>query len=237
MAEITQDIERSRQWVKSFVGFDTPRLHLRPLRATDDTILFDAMENPRVNEWIAGFEKPFTLTAARRWLAPRLERMERGDGIYAGVFYRGTDVLLGFAYAVVDSERGGIEIAGALNELYWGKGFVEEVSFALISDVFAAGVGSVFATRALENWSSMRVLRTLSFSEISTKSILTPNGPRESRIFQLTPDAWRRAIVLPLGDSASAADVRARRMELMTLLRELKSRRRSDANGSASPSR
>lgn len=226
MTRALSDIESSREWVRSFTGFDTPRLHVRPLAATDDIHLFEAMQDPRVNQWIGGFEQPFSLVSARRWLAPRLERMERGDGVYVGVFYKNTDVLMGFAYAVLDGDSSGVEIAGALNELYWGKGFVEEFSFALISDLFAAGVSAVLATSAMENWSSVRVLRALNFTEVATKPIITPNGPRESRVFRLTAEAWRRAVIVPLADDADPREIKRRRVALVTLLRELKEARR-----------
>lgn len=221
--------DAARAWVKNFTRLETPRLYVRPLAATDDQLLYEAMQNPRVNQWVGGFDQPFDLSAARRWLAKRLDKMEQGLGVYGGVFYQGSDVFMGFMYAVVNNDEPGIEIAGALNELYWGKGFVEEFTFALISDLFSADVPSVFATSALDNLSSVRALQAFNFEQVGEKEIPRPDGTlRPSRYFKLTPERWKKAIVLPLKDGASHEEVRARRRALIDLCQQLKSERASE---------
>lgn len=221
----TDQIARLAAWVKTFEPMETPRMVARPFRADDAELLYEALKNERVNRWIGGFEQPFDVSAARRWLAPRLERMERGEGVYGGVFYREPRMLMGFFYAVVNIEGGGVEIAGALNELYWGKGFVEEFSFALVNEVLRAGAPSVLATCARDNFSSMRVLQTLNFEQEAFKTIPTPQGPRESWVYRLTPERWSSAMVMPLNDGVPQEEVTKRRRELLAMCRELKTAR------------
>lgn len=221
-----RDNAAARDWVSAFKTLETPRILARRLRIDDDQILFDTLSDPRVNAWIGGFEQPFTLSSARRWLTPRLDRMDNGDGVYGAVFHRVSRVLLGFMYAVRDPAHDGIEIAGALNELYWGKGLVEELSFALINDLFAAGVPRVIATCATDNFSSMRVLRTLNFERMGAKDIVTPNGPRPSWVYALTPERWQAAIIVTALETPSGDDVKRRRAALQALCRELKQERR-----------
>jgi RimJ/RimL family protein N-acetyltransferase len=220
-----EQVDIVRRWVEQFDRLETPRVYTRRLRMEDDQALYDAMKSSRVNRWISGFAQPFDLSAMRRWLAYRLDRMERGEGSYGGVFYRGSDVLLGFTHAVLEPELGGVEIAGAVQELYWGKGFVEEMGFALIADLFDAGVNPIVATTAMENYSSFRALSAFNFERVATHDIQTPNGLRPSLVFRLTPERFRQAMITPIDAPLSHAEVRAQRLELIKLCEDLKAQR------------
>lgn len=221
----SDDITSFTTWAQLNRRFETERMVLRPLDVSDAESLFDAMKNPRVNEWIPVFEQPFDRVALRRWLLPRLARMERQEGLWYGVYHRGATVLMGWAYVGLEEELGGVELAGALSELYWGKGFIEEVGFALINDLFRAGVSHLVADCFPDNWSSMRALRALNFEEIEQRPMDTTRGRQQLRIFKLTPERWRKAKVLPLGDGLSPEDIKERRRELLALCREMKSAR------------
>lgn len=217
----SETITRLASWVRDFKTLTTPRIIARPFTVTDIDAHYNVMRNDRANRWIGGFEQPFDRTAARRWLVTRLERMERGEGVYGAVQYRDSGTMMGFFYAVIDPENGGVEIAGGLNEIYWGKGFVEEFSFALIAELFDAGAPSVLATCAFDNWSSMRVLGALNFTEIGVKTLQAAAGERRSRLFRLTPERWRSVRLLPVGDGLSPEDIRARRTALYAWRREM----------------
>lgn len=221
----TDDIARFAAWVDGFEGFETGRLSTRRLRVDDADALFEAMRSPRVNKWISGFAQPFDLSAARRWLVPRIERMERGEGVYGAVFYRHTNTMLGFMHAVMEPELGGVEIAGALHEIYWGKGFVEEFSSALLDNVFAAGTPVAVATCALDNWSSFRALHAMNFERQGQVEIATPQGPRPSWLYSLTPAQWEERRFAPLHDGLGTDEVRERRKALIEFCREMKAAR------------
>lgn len=221
----SQDIEAMAKWVRGFRGMETPRLWTRPLREDDAEALFDAIKNPRVNAWVAIYEQPFTLSTVRRFIAKRIERMAAGEGLWLGVFAHGCDVPMGWISADLEPLLAGVELGGALGELYWGKGFVEEATFALMNGLFNAGVSSVIATCAVGNYSSMRVILALNFERAGTMERPTPQGPRASLVFKLTPEGWRSAKLLPLGDGLSADEIAQRRRDLHALCRELKNAR------------
>lgn len=113
----SDDIARFVGWAKDFRELATPRLALRPLTAGDAEPLYDAVKNPRVNTWISVFQQPFDLSSTRRWLAPRIERMERHESIWAGVYHHGSTQPMGWVFAGLEPDLGGVELAGALGEL------------------------------------------------------------------------------------------------------------------------
>lgn len=218
-------IEAFTRWARATPAIDTPRLYTRPLTVEDAEPLFDALKNPRVNRWISVFPQPFDLSAMRRWLLPRLKRMDNGEGLWSGVFAQGSTVPMGFLFAGLEADLGGVEIAGALGELYWGKGFVEEATFVLINDLFRAGIPELVATCALDNWSSMRILRALNFTESGQQVVTTPQGERRSWLFRLTKENWGKVRLLPLGDGLSPEEIQTRRKALYAMCREMKSAR------------
>jgi RimJ/RimL family protein N-acetyltransferase len=223
MDELDSDqIAQLGAWVRDFTGFETPRVTTRPVTMSDDAALFDALENPRIHTSIAGFDLPFTISSVRRWLVERLARRERCEGMYAAIVHRDSGVVMGHFGAKIDVEAGGMEVGIAMNELFWGKGFVEEVCFALANDLFRAGAPALVATCAMENWPSMRILMACSFEPQGFKTIATPQGPRPSRFFRLTPEAWNRTILTPIGDGLSHDDIRARRKALIDRLNAIR---------------
>jgi len=221
----SDDIERFSAWSRAFTTLETPRLVARRLTADDADAIYEALKNPRVNRWLAPLEQPFDRTAARRWLVSRLKRMEDGEGVQCGIEYRGSPVLLGFVGLALSEEAGGIAIGGAVSELYWGKGFVEEMCFVLVNEMFRIGVSSLVGTCAVDNWSSMRVLHTLNFEQVDRKQIATPQGDRDSFVYRLTPERWRSARVMPLSDGLSPEELVERRKALYAIVRDLKSAR------------
>lgn len=223
-----EQIDACRHWIKTFDRLETPRLVARRLTIADDELLFEALKNPRVHSWIGPLEKPFTLSSARRWLASRIERMEREEGINCAVIYRDSGTLMGFVGAALKPETGGMTVGGAGSEVYWGKGFAEEMGFALVIDLFSAGINPIMATTALDNYSSERLLRAFNFEEVGEVISDTPDGPRPSRLFRLTEQAFRGAIVTPDKGSASPDEISAKRKALLQQCREIKSRRNSE---------
>lgn len=221
----TQDIARFAAWAANFKDLSTPRLIAKPLTLEDAEPLFDALRNPRVNTWISVFEQPFDVSAMRRWLLPRLQRMDMHEGIWAGIYPAGASQPMGFIYAGIEPDLGGVELAGALGELYWGKGFVEEMTFALINELFDIGLPHLVATCAITNWSSMRVLEALNFVQERRIELVRPRGPNHSYLYALTPERWRKVRLLPLGDGLSPEEVKARRRALLQFCREMKTAR------------
>lgn len=215
-------------WARRFDGLETPRLYARRLTAADDQLLFEALQNPRVHSWVGTLEQPFTLSSARRWLAARLERMERDEGVYCGVFYQGTNALLGFVGAAIKAEHGGMTLGGAVSELYWGKGFAEEIMFALIADLLGAGVNPIYATTALENYASERLLLAFNFEEVGQTDIATPDGGRASRLFQLAEQDFRKAVITP-DTGATPEEIREKRRALLRQCQQLKAKRSSQS--------
>lgn len=227
MSVTQEQTDACRRWIGSFTQLETPRLVARPLVMADDTALFEALQNPRVHNWVGPLEKPFTLSSARRWLTSRIERMEREEGINCGVFYRESGTLMGFVGAALKPELGGMTIGGAGSEVYWGKGFAEEIGFALVIDLFSAGVAPLMATTALDNYASERLLRAFNFEEVGEIVSETPGGARASRLFMLTEPAFRKAIITPDKNATSPDDVRARRKALLRQCQEIKARRKA----------
>ncbi|MGE3769896.1 MAG: GNAT family N-acetyltransferase [Bdellovibrionales bacterium] len=219
---ITEEI---RAWVKNFPDIKTDRVLARPLQASDDQILYQAMQNPRVNKWVGGFQQPFDLAAARRWLSKRLDVMDSGEGLYLAAFYNGVQELMGFMY-IRFWEHDDVEVAGALNELYWGKGFAEEVAIPLIDKMFNKfGFNRVWASTALENRSSIRLLTALGFTYEGQKMIPTPDGSgRVSNIFGVTREGWANRPLQRFEDDPDPAEIAARRRALIKACQEARSR-------------
>ena len=226
MATPAEQSEVCRNWVRGFGGLETPRLYARRFVATDDQLLFEALRNPRVHSWVSTFEKPFTFSSARRWLAERLDRMDKEEGVSCGVFHRDSGALLGFVGAAFKPEQGGMTLGGAVSELYWGKGFAEEITFALILDLFGAGVAPLFATTALDNYASERLLLAFNFENIGQIDVETPGGERGSRLYRLTEQRFRQAVITP-DSGVSPEEQRQRRRALLRQCQDLKSQRRS----------
>lgn len=218
----THDIAALMAWARGHTGLKTPRLWTRPLRVEDADTLFDSIKSPRVNKWVSVFEQPCTVSTLRRWIGVRVARMEAGEGVWSAVFVHGSDVPMGWVSIDLEPELGGVELGGMLGELYWGKGFVEEISFALLSDVFEAGVSRVVATCAVDNYSSMRVILALNFEQTGKMDRSTPQGLRPSLVFELTPERWRKVRLLPVYDGLPPEEIAQRRRELHALCRDLK---------------
>lgn len=225
----SNDITAVANWTRSHTGLTTPRLWTRPLRIEDADALFDSIKNPRVHKWVSVFEQPCTLSTLRRWIGVRAARMEAGEGIWSAVFVHDSNVPMGWISIDLEPELGGVELGGMLGELYWGKGFVEEASFALLNDVFDAGVSRVIATCAVDNYSSMRVILALNFEKTGQMDRSTPQGPRPSFVFELTPARWRNVRLLPLYDGLPPEEIAQRRSELRALCRDLKNARDQSA--------
>ena len=139
---------------------ETERLIVREFTAADADDVARAFADPEVIWW---HEAPFTLEAARAWVARSLERYALpGMGLYAVVLRAGGRLIgdCGLVPQVIEGAQV-VEIGWHLERDSWGHGYATEAARGVLTHAAAIGLGRVCSLIVPENVRSRRVARKL----------------------------------------------------------------------------
>jgi RimJ/RimL family protein N-acetyltransferase len=157
---------------------ETPRLILRPWRASDGDAfaamnahpevmadLGGPLDRPGSDAKLARFTKSFGDHALTRWVIE-----DRATGVflgYAGLAWRDASHALGEHY----------DIGWRLTRAAWGKGYASEAAAAALQDAFGrAGLKEVFAYTAPDNLRSQAVMARLGLERSPSHDFTWPEG-------------------------------------------------------------
>lgn len=143
---------------------ETPRLLLRPMRATDIPAIAIGLNDWTIAQWLARTPYPYVAPDLDAYAAEAAAAHAAGRFAIAD---RTTDALLG-AIGVENGthER---ELGYWLGRDHWGRGVMSEAVAAIIAHAFTAlGVRRLYATTDPDNAASQRVLVKAGFRQIGS---------------------------------------------------------------------
>lgn len=164
---------------------------LRPWQFDDAQSLVKHANNPKVASNLRdGFPYPYTLPAAREWLAMVGEN--QSDLILA--IKIGGEAAGGIGiHAGKDVYRYNGEIGYWLSEIHWGKGIMSDAVGVLVEYAFEHSLWlRIFANIFENNSSSMRVLEKNGFmpEAIHKKSVIKAGELLDEHLFALRKEQW-----------------------------------------------
>jgi len=155
----------------------TPRLRLRPVRATDLDAILAIYTHPQVAPWIGAHD--------RAKVEEEYERWRTSDLPWWAVENRATGELIGDGGLQLLEGRGPeVELGYDLHPNAWGRGYATELARAWLDHAWERGIDEVVAVVKPGHAASRRVLE---------KAGLSPVGPREACGVRSPPGAARRA--------------------------------------------
>jgi len=143
----------------------TARLVLRPLRAGDDTRIFELIAHWDILRFLSAPPWPYEREHARMFVSARMQ--PDVDAITCVITHE--DALVGIIDAAIkpaaNAQRArGYAIGYWLGQPYWGRGYMSEAARALIAHVFAVtGEETVYSGAVSENAASLRIQEKLGF--------------------------------------------------------------------------
>jgi RimJ/RimL family protein N-acetyltransferase len=144
---------------------DTPRLSLRPIRATDIPAIAAGLNDWTIAQWLARAPYPYIVNDVDAYAVEAATAHAAGRFAIAD---RSTDVLLG----AIGIENGTDEreLGYWLGRGHWGRGLMSEAVAAIVDHAFGAlGVRRLFATTDPDNAASQRVLLKAGFRQIGSQ--------------------------------------------------------------------
>lgn len=159
----------------------TERLVLRPAQADDAHRFAEVLGNWRVIQMVRLAPYPYSLEAARDWIAAHQGERDAGTAfrfvIEAQWRMVGTCDL-----DEIDGDRG--DLGYWLDEDVWGRGFATEAARAVAAFGFdRLGLARLTSGRAADNIVSGRVLAKLGFREVERVRVWS--NPRQTEIDQI----------------------------------------------------
>jgi [ribosomal protein S5]-alanine N-acetyltransferase len=139
---------------------ETERLVVREFTAADARAVARAFADPEVIWWEAA---PFTLEAARAWVARSRERYAvDGVGLYAVALRAGGRLIgdCGLVARVIEGTQV-VEIGWHLERASWGHGYATEAARAVLKHAVGLGITHVCALIVADNVRSRGVARRL----------------------------------------------------------------------------
>lgn len=164
----------------------TPRLALRPPRATDAEAIVRELGNFSVSRWTGRVPHPYGPADAEAFLA-HCRELPAGALMLA---VTRDDALIG----VIGVEQG--ELGYWLAESAWGRGYGSEAARAVVDHAFGVlGIDELVASYHLGNAASRRILLGLGFVEIGEGSAFSKARQAEVAHMKLTLTraAWAKA--------------------------------------------
>jgi [ribosomal protein S5]-alanine N-acetyltransferase len=172
-------------------SFETERLVLRPLRATDADALHSIYGDAEATRW-SSRPPHANLEETRERIA---ESVADPDWRRWVITLKGDDTAIGTLGAYEKRQGGVIEIGYALAPVRWGNGIAREAVRALVTLLFAEGNRRVFADTDPENVASNHLLEQLGFvrEALLRGEWETHLGVRDSYIWGMLADEWKGA--------------------------------------------
>jgi [ribosomal protein S5]-alanine N-acetyltransferase len=144
--------------------FSTARLHLRPLRQSDDAVLFPFMSDPEVMRyWDWPEHDSPTITTA--YVAVLLEEVAAGKAHYWAICLGPEGHVIGTCdLSEIDEHHRRAEVGFMVAREYWGKGYAFEAMQAVVEyAVRSMGIERFSARTHAGNERSAVLLRRLGF--------------------------------------------------------------------------
>lgn len=147
---------------------ETQRLHLRPVRMSDEDAIASSLNDFKVARMLSRLPFPYALEDATDWLnivtAPdsphwTLAITQPSDAVLIGV-------------VTIELGKGGHHLGYWLNRYYWGRGFMSEAASGLIARFFQQmGDVTLHSDAFTENTASQKVQKKLGFKVTGLKDI------------------------------------------------------------------
>jgi [ribosomal protein S5]-alanine N-acetyltransferase len=172
-------------------SFETKRLVLRPLRASDGDALHAIYGDAEATRWSS--RPPHTSIEETRKRVT--ESVADPDWRTWAITLKGNDIAIGTLGAYEKRQGGVIEIGYALAPARWGNGIAREAVRALVTLLFAEGNRRVFADTDPENAASNHLLEHLGFvrEALLRGEWETHLGVRDSYIWGMLAEEWKGA--------------------------------------------
>lgn len=139
-------------------AIDTPRLRLRPFRATDAGRIVNLLGDPEITRMLARVPSPYTLEDAAEWL----DHVGCEDSWPAAITQPGDGVVIGLVS--IERRQGGHHLGYWLGRYYWNRGFMSEAVSALVERFFdRSGDATLHSGAFTDNPASLKVLQRLGF--------------------------------------------------------------------------
>jgi RimJ/RimL family protein N-acetyltransferase len=165
--------------------FKTERLVCRITNADDLEALCACQNTPDMNGAIYFFTYPCTFDEGRKWIARAEKGLETQTEWLFSVFLMDSKTYIG-NINLHKTKDGEGEIGYWICPGYRGQGFASEMSRGIVKFGFSnLGFERIFATTALDNLASQKILKKAGFDYIEEKTINTPKGPRVSKFFEV----------------------------------------------------
>jgi RimJ/RimL family protein N-acetyltransferase len=144
----------------------TSRLRLRPFVATDAEVLSDLAGSREVADSTVGFPHPYSLVAARAWIAG-LPHFYKADGAvnFAVELQSSGELIGGIALRNIDSANRCAELCFWIGVPWWGNGYATEATWELLHfGLSEFGLNRVEARHLVRNAAPQNVLGKLGMS-------------------------------------------------------------------------
>jgi RimJ/RimL family protein N-acetyltransferase len=154
---------RSTPLLRNQPSLWTERLRLRPFVAEDAEPLHVLAERREVADTGTSLRYPFTLSAARIWIAGQSQSFRSGSSVFFAMTLRNSGELIGAVeLRNVDRESAQAELAFWVGVPWWGSGFASEASAAIVRFGFEKlGLNRIHAHHLARHTASGTVLRKL----------------------------------------------------------------------------
>jgi ribosomal-protein-alanine N-acetyltransferase len=170
---------------------DTPRLRLRPVRASDAAETARLM-TPAVSRWLATWPSPITEAAVAERLAWATAAAAAGTVLCFAIERRDDGVMMGWVTVMRsqgDPARG--DLGYWLGEPFHGRGYMREAARAALDQAFSRlGLSVVEAGAQPDNGASLRVMRALGMRPVGARMVWASARSREElcEYYEITRD-------------------------------------------------
>ncbi len=150
-----------------FETLKTERLTLRRLRTEDAEILANYRNLPD----IARFQKSYTVTKAHALIQEmaKSDPSEKGKWFQFAIELTGNRLIGDIGFLNTDENRKNW-VGFTLVPEYWHCGYAAEAVHAVLKYYSGLGISSIWASTDPENFASMKLLKTLGFALVESKS-------------------------------------------------------------------
>ncbi|MEO2038107.1 MAG: GNAT family N-acetyltransferase [Martelella sp.] len=155
--------------------FETPRLRLRPVRATDAERIAGLLADPEITRMLARVPSPYTLEDAVEWLG----HVGNDDSWPAAITQPGDGVAIGLVS--IERRQGGYHLGYWLGRYYWGRGFMSEAVSGVAERFFAETGATLHSGAFSDNPASLRVLQRLGSKITGQREIWSVSRGRMSQ--------------------------------------------------------
>ncbi|MFH4528958.1 GNAT family N-acetyltransferase [Vibrio diabolicus] len=162
----------------------TQRLILRPFHPTDSATVARLAGDKSIADMTANIPHPYEEPMAQIWIKSHVGVYQKRSGVIYAITLRQNDALIG-AVSLLNISKGVGTLGYWLGVDYWGNGFAQEASMALIQ--FARPhfeLSGLKAMHLVENRQSQSVIQKLGMTYIDNHIIKMQGKEREVCVYQ-----------------------------------------------------